>query len=61
MDSRARSGTDGLRAAQLCSDTQVLDYADCLRIDAEEQRRGAVKGKPREKITRVDEMPSVIG
>jgi hypothetical protein len=35
---------------------QVLSYDDWQRIDAEEQRRGEVIGKPREKITRVRDM-----
>jgi hypothetical protein len=35
---------------------QVLSYDDWRRIDAEEQRRGEVIGKPREKITRVRDM-----
>jgi ferredoxin--NADP+ reductase len=56
LDSRPRSGTEGLYAALARSDAQVLSYADWRRIDAEEQRRGAAIGKPREKITRVIDM-----
>jgi len=54
-------GTEGLCAALARSGARVVDYADWLRIDAEEQRRGAVKDKPREKITRVSDMLAVLG
>jgi ferredoxin--NADP+ reductase len=56
LDSRPRSGTEGLYATLARNDSQVLSYADWRRIDAEEQRRGAAIGKPREKITRVSDM-----
>ena len=61
LDSRPRSGTEGLYAALARSDAQVLSYADWRRIDAEEQRRGAAIGKPREKITRVSDMLAFLG
>jgi ferredoxin--NADP+ reductase len=61
LDSRPREGTTGLYAALACSDSQVLSYADWRCIDAEEQRRGAATGKPREKITRVSDMLAVLG
>jgi ferredoxin--NADP+ reductase len=56
-----KPGAQGLCAALDCSGARVVGYADWLRIDAEEQRRGAVKDKPREKITRVSEMVAVLG
>jgi len=56
LDSRPRSGTEGLYEALAHRNSQVLSYADWRRIDAEEQRRGVVVGKPREKITRVNDM-----
>ena len=56
LDSRPKSGAEGLYAALARLDSQVLSYGDWRRIDAEEQRRGAVVGKPREKITRVSDM-----
>ncbi len=61
LDSRPREGTTGLYAALARSDSQVLSYADWRCIDAEEQRRGAATGKPREKITRVSDMLAVLG
>jgi ferredoxin/flavodoxin---NADP+ reductase len=61
LDSRPKSGTEGLHAALAHNNTQVLSYADWRRIDAEEQRRGLVIGKPREKITRVSDMLALLG
>jgi ferredoxin/flavodoxin---NADP+ reductase len=56
LDPGWKSGTEGLYAALARLDSQVLSYADWRRIDAEEQRRGVVSGRPREKITRVSDM-----
>jgi ferredoxin--NADP+ reductase len=56
LDSRPKSGTEGLYAALAHCNSQVLSYCDWRHIDAEEQRRGVVFGKPREKITRVSDM-----
>jgi len=61
LDSRPREGTQGLYAAIARGNSQVLSYADWRCIDAEEQRRGAAMGKPREKITRVRDMLAVLG
>jgi ferredoxin--NADP+ reductase len=61
LDSRPREGIEGLYATLARSDSRVLSYADWRRIDAEEQRRGAAMGKPREKITRVSDMLAVLG
>jgi ferredoxin--NADP+ reductase len=38
----------------------VTDWSDWQRLDAEEQRRGEASGRPRVKITDVDEMLAVI-
>ena len=48
-----REGIAPLLAAQAAP---VVDFAGWLRIDAEERRRGEAQGKPREKLTDVDEM-----
>jgi ferredoxin--NADP+ reductase len=56
LDSRRKSGTEGLYAALTHVNSRVLSYADWRCIDAEEQRRGVLRGKPREKITRVSDM-----
>jgi ferredoxin/flavodoxin---NADP+ reductase len=56
LDSRPKSGAEGLNATLAHYTAQVLSYDDWRRIDAEEQRRGEVIGKPREKITRVRDM-----
>jgi ferredoxin--NADP+ reductase len=61
LDSRPRSGTEGLYAALARRNSQVSSYADWRRMDAEEQRRGAALGKPREKITRVSDMLAFLG
>jgi len=60
LDQEPKPGTEGLREVLANSGTRVVDYADWLRIDTEKQRRGAVNGKPREKITRVSDMLSVL-
>jgi ferredoxin--NADP+ reductase len=59
LDSRPKSGAAGLSATLARLNSQVLSYGDWRRIDAEEQRRGAVVGKPREKIPRVSDMLAV--
>jgi ferredoxin/flavodoxin---NADP+ reductase len=56
LDSRPKSGAAGLSATLARLNSPVLSYGDWRRIDAEEQRRGAVVGKPREKIARVSDM-----
>ena len=56
LDSRPKSGTEGVYAALARIESPVLSYGDWRRIDAEEQRRGEAIGKPREKITRVSDM-----
>src|SRR6202043_3312532 len=61
LDSRPKSGTEGLHAALARIDSPVLSYGDWRRIDNEEQRRGEAIGKPREKITRVSDMLALAG
>ena len=61
LDSSPKSGTEGLHAALARIDSPVLSYGDWRRIDTEEQRRGVVIGKPREKITRVSDMLALAG
>jgi ferredoxin--NADP+ reductase len=56
LDARPKSGTEGLHATLARSNSKVLSYGDWRHIDAEEQRRGAVAGKPREKITQLSDM-----
>jgi adrenodoxin-NADP+ reductase len=56
LDSQPKSGAAGLSATLARLNLRVLSYGDWRRIDAEEQRRGAVVGKPREKIPRVSDM-----
>jgi ferredoxin/flavodoxin---NADP+ reductase len=59
LDVRPKSGAEGLYAALARCKLQVLSYGDWRRIDAEEQRRGAIVGKPREKITQLSDMLAV--
>jgi ferredoxin/flavodoxin---NADP+ reductase len=56
LDPYPKPGSAELHAALGRRGTRIVSYADWLRIDAEEQRRGAATGKPREKITRVSDM-----
>ena len=59
LDARPKSGAEGLYAALARCKLQVLSYGDWRRIDVEEQRRGAIVGKPREKITQLSDMLAV--
>lgn len=57
----ADENVKGLEAVELLikmrhPDKQVIQWADFERLNAEESRRGKIVGKPREKITSVDEM-----
>jgi len=61
LDPSPKPGGAALRDALSRRGVHVVDYAGWLRIDAEEQRRGSVRDKPREKFTTVDEMLSVLG
>jgi NADPH-dependent glutamate synthase beta subunit-like oxidoreductase len=39
---------------------RTTNYADWQRIDQEERRRGEALGKPREKITSIEEMLNLV-
>ncbi|HDP34390.1 MAG TPA: hypothetical protein ENN29_04695 [Candidatus Hydrogenedentes bacterium] len=43
------------------SNTRFITYEDWQKIDALEQRRGAIKGKPREKIGKAGEIFALLG
>ena len=59
LDARHRSGAAAMHEV-LKNQQPVVSYADWQRIDAEEQRRGTAAGKPREKITRVNDMLALV-
>lgn len=61
MGADAKAGADGLSALLARRGVRVVSYADWLRIDEAEVRRGAACGKPREKFTSVQEMLEVLG
>ena len=56
LDPGPKPGGNGLHDALVGRGVRVISYADWLRLDQEEVRRGGLKGKPREKMTRVSEM-----
>lgn len=56
LDPSPKPGAAGLFDNSERPRPTVVDYADWLRIDTEEQRRGALADKPREKFTRVADM-----
>jgi ferredoxin--NADP+ reductase len=60
LDPSVKTGGNGLREALGGRGVRVVSYADWLRVDEEEIKRGSLKGKPREKITRVGEMLEVL-
>ncbi len=51
-----KTGGNGLQEALVGRGTRVVSYADWLQLDQMEVQRGALTGKPREKMTRVSEM-----
>lgn len=55
-------GIDAVRSIVLAKTPakQLVTWADYERLDAEEAARGHVLGKPREKVTSVDEMLKII-
>lgn len=55
-----KPGAEALHPLLAGRGVRVVSYADWRRIDAEEIRRGAARGKPREKFTRVEEMLAVL-
>jgi ferredoxin--NADP+ reductase len=60
LDPGPRPGADGLEALRPGAGPRVVSYADWLVIDRVEVERGAAKGKPREKFTRVAEMLGLL-
>ena len=55
-----KPGAEGLYALLARRRVRVVSTADWERIDAAEVKRGAPKGKPREKFTRAEEMLAVL-
>jgi ferredoxin--NADP+ reductase len=45
-----------VRELLVSRDVQVVSFADWERIDAAEKKRGELKGKPREKYVRTEQM-----
>ncbi len=56
LDTGPKPGAEGLAGLGPGQGPRVVGYADWLVIDGAEVQRGASKGKPREKFTRVAEM-----
>jgi ferredoxin/flavodoxin---NADP+ reductase len=56
LDTRPKSGSAGLAARLATRGRRYITYEEWLRIDETEVRNGQPKGKPREKITRVEAM-----
>ena len=61
LDTGPKPGADALSGLLAAGDRRVVSYADWLVIDRAEVERGAAKGKPREKFTRVGEMLALLG
>lgn len=59
MDSGAKPGFSGLTQQLAAKSLNAVDYAGWQAIDALETQRGAALGKPREKMTRIEEMLAV--
>ncbi|MCJ1390161.1 NADPH-adrenodoxin reductase [Xylographa bjoerkii] len=57
----SKRGWDSLKADAMVRSRQTVSWEDWQTIDAEERRRGKVKGKEREKFTSVPEMLDVLG
>ena len=53
------AGREGIAPLLAAQAAPVVDFGGWLRIDAEERRRGAAKGKVRDKLVEVEEMLSV--
>ena len=61
LDSAApKAGAEALYPLLTSRGGRVVSYADWLKIDAVEVERGKPKGKPREKLTTVEEMLAVV-
>lgn len=60
LDTGPKPGAEALSGLLAAGDRRVVSYADWLVIDQAEVERGAAKGKPRAKFTRVEEMLGVL-
>jgi ferredoxin/flavodoxin---NADP+ reductase len=60
LDTGPKPGADGLAALAPGRGARVVSFDDWLVIDRAEVERGAPKGKPREKFTRLEEMLSLV-
>jgi ferredoxin--NADP+ reductase len=60
LDAGAKPGAVALRSLLAARGTRAVSYSNWQAIDAAEVSRGAPKGKPREKFTRVAEMLAAI-
>ncbi len=60
LDAGPRPGAEGLAALASGRGPRVIGFEDWLVIDRAEVQRGAAKGKPREKFTRVGEMLQLV-
>jgi len=61
LNRHPKGGSAGLLAALDRTGTRVVNYEAWRRIDSEELRRGAELGRPRQKITRIEEMLALAG
>ncbi len=61
LDAGPKPGAEGIPALVGTDGRRVVSYDDWLAIDQAEVSRGAAKGKPREKFTRVEEMLAILG
>jgi ferredoxin--NADP+ reductase len=61
LDTGPKPGADALSGLLAAGDRRVVSYDDWLVIDRAEVERGAAKGKPREKFTRIGEMLALLG
>jgi len=60
LDTGPKPGADGVGALVSGHGPRVVTFADWLVIDRAEVERGAPKGKPREKFTRLEEMLRLV-
>ncbi len=60
LDTGPKPGAEALSGLLAGGGRRVVTYADWLVIDQAEVKRGAAKGKPRAKFTRVEEMLGVL-
>jgi ferredoxin--NADP+ reductase len=58
---RSVASRDSVTAFLRSRQRDVVDFADWQMLDAHEQQLGSPEGRPRVKLTRVDEMVQVLG